>query len=709
MNFRVLIIIISLLFSAHGWAITPEMLSESELNVIKQLGYSESDLRAMDAATLRSSLEGKISDEKENFEKYKSENFQRVIDQDIKPKLDDVGTKLGKEGASLKGDLPKLGGAYLVSTISLFMAALIAPQALMVCKTKPSAMIYAGSAAVYIFQEMRNVKKLKASQLAEIEMISKPTIDQNKSINQNVHQFNDKIDDQINYIQVYKNTIDQAIKALRVKAKNAKMVSIGFLAASAAAAAEQMNWISGSGSCVASTNHKTHEPRLPWQFSLLNNSWASEGEDSKKLLVAPQLKDNKAADWLGDLDKLGIAGGLAINVVAHMASWQMGFLKSIISNGTSRSIAFGVQGALAFSAGLLFEKAAQELEEKMNRVDLLLNNFQKDIKKSIGSLVPSIEDARHLQKIATALGLPSDKLITDMSINEASVYIQKLKDRARTLDQAGKELLEKFEQYEKLKKSEGRPPSPKEDDKTSYLDWLLPRVYAAKLKPVYIFSRLKDLNCIEKNSCPVLSFPELMNPQTKSLAQYLNLYESYYQGIRTKNVKSEALSTDGLERFKPAMKSFRDHVFRKGLEKSNVRNTNYSSYENLKLTEERKSQQQFFNKLSKREKQEADVIANPLSFNQGSGKNTQSQKKTAAKTNLTAQEWVVVGQLISRLEASEPKKNGPDMNFVTRENSAKNSPGYDYGNIDIHSKESSLFEVIHLRYLKFIKNNFPEY
>ena len=243
------------------------------MEAVKKLGLSETEIKNLDTDTLKATLEEKLDAEKDALKQEAKEKFQQVVDEKIEPKLNEMRASVEKEKAELKKDAIKLGAGYITSTISLFAATLIAPQAIMVCKTKPSAVIYAGSAAVYVLQEMRNIKILKASQLAEIEVVNKIDIDKTKSVKENAKILEAKVDEQIGYIKAYKNTIDHAVSALKKKAKNAKMVSIGFLASSATAAAEQMDWISGGGACVASApasiDQLNFSPKLDARYAKL--------------------------------------------------------------------------------------------------------------------------------------------------------------------------------------------------------------------------------------------------------------------------------------------------------------------------------------------------------------------------------------------------------------------------------------------------------
>lgn len=763
--------------SQLSWAIDLSTLSESELSAVKKLGLSETEIKNFDTEALKESLKEKLDEEKENLKAEAKAKFQQVIDEKIEPKLNEMRANVEKEKAELKKDAVKLGAGYITSTISLFAATLIAPQAIMVCKTKPSAVIYAGTAAVYVLQEMRNIKILKASQLAEIEVIDNINIDKTKSVKENAKILENKVDQQVGYIKAYKNTIDHAVNALKKKTKNAKMVSIGFLASSAAAAAEQMDWISGGGACVATHTPNIHNlnfseqldtryaklideakkaedkwgyyyeweslkfgvdrtlsqnqyenlKKVPVTSEILKNamnlihstliSSALAAEDSKKVTVAGSLKDNKAADWIGDLDKLGIVGGVAVNVVAYMAGWQMGFLKSIIASGTSRAITFGAQGALAFTAGKLFEDAANDLSKKLARIDRLLNDVQNVTKKGINLLVPSDADARRFQELAVKIGVSSDKLITEMSINEAKDYLKQIKAKVENLDDEGKALIKKYEDEIALKLKEKGSElqekveekaleiEKKVEEKTGLIDLFIPKVFAANVAPVYVLTRVRDISCVEKKSCPNLAFPKSNNQNVGLLNQYLSVFEGYYQGVKTNNVILEDNSMRALEQNKNLMSAFRSQVFKKGLEKNKVKNTNYNDYERAKIAQETHNFEKFFAGLSPSDQREMNARFNPMAPPMPAPIK-RAATKIALKIN--EEEARILDHLIARLDASEVTHNGPDMSFVERDSSADKEDEFNYGNTSIHPKETELFEIIHQRYLKYIKRTFPD-
>lgn len=770
----------ALLLGHSAWAIDLYSLSASELSAIKKLGFTESEISSLDKEALKSALKEKLEYQKDEQLKIGKEKLQEVVKEKITPKLEELKTKIEQEKESLKKDAVKLAGGYLTSTVSLFAATLIAPQAIMVCKTKPSAVIYAGSAALYILQEMRNIKILKASQLAEIELVNGYNADKTKSVKENAKILESKVDQQVGYLQAYKGTLVHAVNGLKKKAKNAKMVSIGFLASSAAAAAEQMDWISGGGACIASavpSIERLHfSPQLDRRYAALiaaanktEDKWAYyyeweslkfgvnrsltwkeynrlkdvsvsdsilvnamnvihshllasafAAEDSKKVTVMGSLKNNKAADWLGDLDKLGIVGGVATSIVAYMAGWQMSFLKSIMASGTSRAITFGAQGALAFTAGKLFEDAATELGKKLDKIDRLIFESQNLAKKGINALVPSDADAVRFQEIAAKLGVASNKLITTMDLNEARDYLERIKNKVEKLNDKDKALIKKYEVElsEKLKEKKIETKEKlKVESESVYLPLQLPLPGSFNLLALFfpsaeassadtfsIVTRIRDIECIEKKSCPPLSFFKSNNPNLKLLNQYLGLFERYYQGVTLNNLALENNATGVLETNKKVMTNYRNTVFQNSQEQAKAKNTNYNDFEKAKIAQESSMFSTFYSSLSIQERQEMEEKLNPASGNYAIAQIDPSSRKQGSGTLLSSDELKVVGQLVSRLAG--PAVSGPDMSFVERKTAPEEE--FNFGNISIHPKESELFEIIHLRYLQFLKKNFND-
>ena len=669
--------------------------------------------------------------------------------------MDLVKERIDQEKKDITGYSKTLIKGYLFSTISLFAATLIAPQAIMVCKTKPSAIIYAGSAALYIVSEIMNVKILKASQLAEIEVVSdykfskdknlnenlkglKQNINLDKSYKENLDDVKSNIDDQIGYIKAYKKTLDHYFAALKKKARNAKIVSIGFMASSVAAIAEQMDLFSGGGACIASHNidkskdskeylvfssklddyymksideAKSSEDKwanyfewesykfganrsLSWEeFSRLKNIPSMDSHSlssilkatitslesnfvanafaaSEKITVIPALKNKKMADWYGDLDKLGIAGGAAVTLVAYMTGWQMGFLKSIMASGTSRAITFGVQGALAYTAGSMFDEAADGFIGKMAKVDKIIAYFDKYAKEGIDMLVPSDAYSKKFQEIVAIAGVPSDKLITEMTIREAGSYIDKIKELGNDkLNDIQYKFLNDYSDLLNLKNSKI---TPKVDiaKKTSFIDWIFP---AAEASPL-------ESNCLEKKSCQKLFFPKSGKKNMLGFNKYLEFYEGYSQGVVENNPRMQETNARMLFRNKSTVTNFRNNILQKAT------GENYSELEKKKLKEDFNSFNNFYQKLST--KDQDDLQKQLILFRENSNADLFINQPN---DNLQYKNKTEV------IEAIIHKFNSNDAIIPNKED----LPHYQVEINNIHTKDLNLFEIIHIQYLKF--------
>jgi hypothetical protein len=707
-------------------------LTTAEQSALSNLGIRADQANSLDKENLKAKL-------------------QEVINQKIDPKIQEIKDKINNEKQEVESDAKKLAAGYLASTVSLFAATLIGPQVIMVCKTKPSAVIYAGSAALYIVQEIANIKVLKASQLAEIEVVDNLKIDQEKSYKENVADVKNKVDLQVGYLRTYKKTLDDAFSALKKKAKNAKIVSAGFLASSAAAAAEQMNWISGGGTCVASHEIKKdpkeylvfssklddHYKKLIEEAKTPEDKWANyyEWESYKfgasrslswdeyarlknipgpshssltailnsaidtfethfvsnafageKVTVAASLKNNKAADWYGDLDKLGIVGGAAINIVAYMAGWQLGFLKNIIASGTSRAVTFGAQAAIAFTAGKLFDDAANGFIEKMKKVDRILDQMDTIAKKGLDLIVPSDSDARRFQEIATKLGVPSTKLITDMSIREARAYIDQIKETASDKlsdidDSFLNEYSDKLEQ-----KAQELAPKIESAVKASFLERALEPFMSSVSAAV---------------ASTGLNFPRANHPNLKGLNRYLDFYEGYSRAVMTKNTKIATFYERKILRHKSTIAQFRNNIFMAG------RLGNYSDLEKQKVAQELGEFESFYRKLPEKDQSEFMHAMDPLSDR------TNSTNASLAQLKMSPQDKKVLINLLRRLnEEAEVSSShsGPavDMSFTVEDrgetvNAGESQEEYKVEVNTIHPKEVELFEIIHSRYIKHLQ------
>jgi hypothetical protein len=180
----------------------------------------------------------------ENELRGKVAEFEAELDRQRKRATDEL--KAVADG--VEGDVEDMIMGYAASTVSLIMLATFAPQVVMVCKTKPSALLYAGTGAIYLTREIANSMKFKAKALSEIEYVE-VNLDTTKGLASNAQTARRAFNLQFELLERYIGFLDKAIKSIHEKAKNAKMASIGFFAASGVAAAETFAF--DAGACIS--------------------------------------------------------------------------------------------------------------------------------------------------------------------------------------------------------------------------------------------------------------------------------------------------------------------------------------------------------------------------------------------------------------------------------------------------------------------------
>lgn len=232
-------------------------LTSSEQEVLTKIGLDDQiDSIKQGSEEAIESLRSRAKDEVTSFEsslRSKADNAKDNIDQSIdelearaRQVKQDINDMVRKELNEVKQDVTTMARGYGLSTASLIMTGILAPRVLMTCRSKPSAVIYVGTAAIYITRELLNTGKFRASELSEIERISKLRIDRQKTYNQNIDAVKYAVDTQVDHLNSYSNILREGFESIRDKAKNARMASYGFGLASATAAAETFM---GSGTC----------------------------------------------------------------------------------------------------------------------------------------------------------------------------------------------------------------------------------------------------------------------------------------------------------------------------------------------------------------------------------------------------------------------------------------------------------------------------
>jgi len=689
-----------------------------------------------------------------------------VVDQ----ALDQVKKQIADEKKKAMESSKAIGYAYVGSAVSLLASTLIAPQVVMVCKTKPSAILYAGTSAIYIAREMMAFKTFKASQLADIEVVTGVAVDKDQTIKANVDSLKTKVDDQISYIRKYKKTLDNSFKAMLSKASNAKMAGIGFLAASVAAIAEQLNFFSGGGTCVAGSSHlpdqfpsnrlafpkfKDHDFLVSiTQASSIQNQWANfyewqsyyqggtyslsrdeykalkdipdvnsenlpmifqaaistlknnlfsvayadestKAKTSKMVNVAPALK-NKMGDWAGDLDKLGILGGGVVYLVAYMTGWQMSFLKEIVASGISRSVVFAAQATLAYIVGATLEGEAKGFLKKLALIDDILDKAGASIKAALDFIVPSDEDSLRLEKLATKIGIPLPKPLTQMTINEILNYINLLVVTVgEKIDDNDFDFLEKYQ--DKLKKI--LPSNIKnsrlennqnqlmnkfhEKEQSSlqlFVDFLLPQSYAYVLEG----------SCIEKKSCPNITLPQSSVPSLQDFNQHLNLYEKYSQNVFLGQQKEVRANGRKLLKQKQYLMNLRQNLF-ETYQKNKAIKIKFSDLEKKKISQDQAYFKNFYLGLTPLEREKLQKTMS--SFEMGSGHDAVKIGEKFIFLNSKETPITASSAIGTEVISSDP---------IFEENKINQDEGVEefYEFDTIHPIESDLFDIIHRQYVK---------
>ncbi len=230
-------------------------LMDIERQTLKDLGLGDS-IEDIQNGSL-SSVEDFLSEADDHLSKVTAENAKNELRVHYSNDLDEIQDSFDEYigeiqnevediAKGVEDDAVDLAIGYGLSMTSLTMTAILAPKVLLTCRTKPSAVIYVGTSAVYITRELANTRKFRLSQLAEFERISEFKVDHARTYNQNLDAARYAADLQVELLRSYKNVLRSGFESIQDKAKNAKQVFYGFGIASATAAGEQYF---GSGTC----------------------------------------------------------------------------------------------------------------------------------------------------------------------------------------------------------------------------------------------------------------------------------------------------------------------------------------------------------------------------------------------------------------------------------------------------------------------------
>lgn len=677
--------------------------ASDEIETLKKYDISENDLKNLDQNKLK-------------------EKIKKVIQDKANQEINKVKNEANKTVEEVKTEAKKIAAGYVASTISLYAATLLAPEAIMVCKTKPSAMIYAGTSAYYLLQEMMAIKILKASRLGEIEVVDNFELDKNKTVNQNLQNAKEKVSDQAQYLRNYKKTLDDYFKALKKKAQNAKIAGFGFAAASAAAAAEQMDFFTGvSGSCVVQTPNHYIEYIVKNAVSLFFPiSLAEEKKGSKKVVLSEDLKNNKAADYVGDLDKLGIVGGAATHLIAYMMGYKMTFLQNLMASGTSRAILFGANSALAFIVYKLFEDSATKVEAQLKKIDDLINAAESTMTKSVDKLMNNEKLFRRLNDLAELAGVKPKKPLGEMTINELEAFAKevetsgknkfneiqknKLNELKAELRENAPEIKEKINELkndakEMQKKLEDVKEKIEEKDKDKVSLHYLINLFVSIANANTI-----NTNCVEKNNCAGMTLPQLFHKDLKFQNENLRLLENASASMATnQDIKSQFY----LGKLDENIKTINaQKVFILNLDAQKKKQAfNYMQAEKLKQDEIINSVDSYLNKLNENDRSELLKNFDPMN--------------TIANINPPAvdHDARILQRVLKKLEMKSSNSGMNVMTFNSYKATADEKRAIDWmgDNVQdekydmqtdfIHQKEVNLFEVIHRKYQKAFSEN----
>jgi uncharacterized protein YdhG (YjbR/CyaY superfamily) len=669
--------------------------ASDEIATLKKYDISENDLKNLDQNNLK-------------------EKIKKVIQDKANEEINKVKSEANKTVEEVKTEAKKIAAGYVASTISLYAATLLAPEAIMVCKTKPSAMIYAGTSAFYLLQEMMAIKILKASRLGEIEVVDNMELDKNKTVNQNLQNAKDKVSDQAQYLRNYKKTLDDYFKALKKKAQNAKIAGFGFAAASAAAAAEQMDFFTGvSGSCIVSTpNHFIdHFVKNAISF-FIPSLFAEEKKGSKKVVLSEDLKNNKAADYAGDLDKLGIVGGAATHLIAYMMGYKMTFLQNLMASGTSRAILFGANSALAFIVYKLFEDSATKVEAQLKKIDNLINAAEATMNNGVDKLMNNDKIFKRLNQLAEIAGVKSKKPLGEMTINELEAF-------AKEVENSGKN---KFNEFQKNKlnelKAEIKENAPELKDKIEELkkdakeiknkiDEVKDKTSSFNLFHLIVGSaEANTINstCVDKGNCNGMQLPQIFHKDLKFQNENLRLLESTSQSMAISQDLKTNYYFEKLDENAKTINAQKVFLLNLDAQKRKVP-FNYSQEEKNKQDQILKSVYNYLDNLKEEDKKVFLSNFDPMN--------------TIANINPPAvdQDARILQRILKRLEQKSHNTGVNVMSFNSYKASSEerkpidwlgeNNPDekYDMQTDFIHDKEVNLFEVIHRKYQKAYSEN----
>lgn len=461
-----------------------------------------------------SSLKAELEQRRDNLSA-RADEVRDNVEGTVRERLEQEKKKLERAKDELvddvMGDAEDVGAGYAASTISLITLAVMAPQVVLVCKTKPSALAYAGTGAIYLIRELRNSMKFRAKALSEIEYVEL-RLDSSKSVGHNLGVAKEAVNLQFELLQRYKGFLDEAVESIEEKAKSAKMASYGFLAASAIAAAETFAF--DAGACLDSVVYQESLPSRSLMSFLISALVADAIARSPEITVkkhelSPELK-SRVAKYAMDMDKILalVAGGASFAAAQFFPSYNQ-MLKKMVSNGTARSIIFAAHGGIAMAASHFFEKSSKSLKEKLGDLQRVIDRGQ-EIGQDGFQFVEEKLRSNEVRDVMGRLGV--NRELSDMSVKEIEEEL-----KTRVPEEVREALPEEIEGGEELL----------ERLQSGLMSLLINAAWAAPAKTF-------QLGCYDPERCAPPPFPSFkgktlapLNPAMASLNRY---GQAVYQG-----------------------------------------------------------------------------------------------------------------------------------------------------------------------------------
>jgi hypothetical protein len=719
-----------------------------ELDALKNLEVSPENLRELymrgDLGDLKEKLnsveindEGLTSlrDDIETRGREEIEAAQAELKDRLESERNKAEAKLKKVADGAMEDAEDMGIGYGASAVSLITMSIFAPQVVMACRLKPSAVVYAGTAAVYLARELKNSMKFRANALSEIEYVE-VNLDSSKGISENVDTAKQAFNLQFELINRYKGFMDKAVDSIEEKSKSAKMASYGFFAASAVAAAETFGF--DAGACTGGVTQVFSAPveKLPVVLHAIDQSSSAaeayveylhfermgRGELStitldefenlksvfsvtpfdfksvfksaalalatvaippvsaqeitvKKYELSPQLKQQEAK-YLMDVDKIFalVVGGSSLAASQFIPGYRS-MLRKIVSSGATRAVVFGANGAVALLASKYFDEAAVSLQKKMQDLQQLLDRGQ-ELGNQGFELIDSFLEGEDAKSLAGQLGI--DRGLSDQVVKELE---QDLKEKAK--DDLMDQLPQDVEVNEDLLKNF----TSRTFQFRELLSQLLINSAHARVNQNLGSFRLR---CYDAGSCPAPPFPVMSHASFKRLNSFLKDYQNYATLVYATDDNNLSAVEKRIEQQEQTLQQYRAQLYKAINQQMQQKKQQPLSFHQL----EKKEQQEILKLVNNSFESKMPVLSPPREkleskLRVAEEKNTTKPVPKAIavhkKGSISALDYNVLMGLIDRLELSMT--------------SAQNAYAHEEQSYwPLHSKETSLFDAIHHRH-----------